>query len=89
MNYMDNPGCVHSFVTVQIISAFLSLDFTGPRRQQEHFSKAVPGLRRAVVEKWVGGSWRISVESLKRSELPPKCHFCQLLCFPEIGGRSS
>lgn len=50
---------MHSFLTVQIISAFLPPDFTCPRRQGNHFSKAVTGFRRVVGEQLavgVGGS---------------------------------
>lgn len=53
MNDIDSPGCMHGFVAVQMISTFLPPAFISLRRQWEHFSKAVLGLRRAVNEHWI------------------------------------
>ena len=57
MDYIASLGLMHSFVAVQITSAFLPPlhTFICPRRLPEHFSKALPGLIRAVTETLVIG----------------------------------
>lgn len=88
MDYTARPGCMHHFVTVQIISVFQPLVLLCTRREGEHFSKAGTGFGRAGAEYLVVGVGGAQLKVWKGKSWPQSFTLASSLPFPEVNRRS-